>query len=84
MAQPAAVRIVEVGPRDLAAGSVTLVRRVAGGKSAAPVGGVLSAVSRALDDDHEALYAAALAHREANTAAVDTVEIIARTLDVRW
>ncbi|NUR81545.1 MAG: proline--tRNA ligase, partial [Dermatophilaceae bacterium] len=54
---------VEVGPRDLAEGSVTVVRRVAGGKTAVPLGGVVDTVAAALDDDHEALYAAALAHQ---------------------
>ena len=30
---------VEVGPRDLAEGSVTVARRIAGGKSSVPLGG---------------------------------------------
>ena len=35
---------VEVGPRDLAEGSVTVARRIAGGKSSVPLGGVVDTV----------------------------------------
>src|SRR5262249_147383 len=42
---------VEIGPRDLAAGNVVLVRRVDGSKSAIPVGQVASAVAAALEAD---------------------------------
>ncbi len=75
---------VEVGPRDLAAGTVTVVRRIAGGKSPLPIGGLVAEVSRALDEDHEALYAAALAHRETHTAAVETLAEAAEAARTGW
>ena len=75
---------VEVGPRDLAEGSVVIVRRVAGGKSPVPLGGVVAHVAAALDTDHEALYAAALAHQDDHTAAVTTVEEAAEAARTGW
>ncbi|WP_374970217.1 proline--tRNA ligase [Terrabacter sp. BE26] len=75
---------VEVGPRDLADGAVTLARRIAGGKSAVPLGAVVDTVCEALDEDHEALYAAALAHRDANTSAVESLEDAAEAARTGW
>ena len=75
---------VEVGPRDLADGSVTVVRRIAGGKAPVALAGVVPEVSRALDEDHEALYAAALAHRDANLVDVDTIEDAAEAARTGW
>ncbi|NUQ31940.1 MAG: proline--tRNA ligase, partial [Dermatophilaceae bacterium] len=75
---------VEVGPRDLAEGSVTVVRRVAGGKTAVPLGGVVDTVAAALDDDHEALYAAALAHQTDHTTAVSTLEEAREAARTGW
>ena len=75
---------VEVGPRDLAEGSVTVVRRIAGGKSSVPLGGVVDIVTGALEEDHDALYAAALAHRDAHTSAVATLEEAAEAARTGW
>jgi prolyl-tRNA synthetase len=75
---------VEVGPRDLAEGSVTVVRRIAGGKTPVPVGGVGDVVTGALDEDHEALYAAALAHRDAHTTTVATIDDAAEAARTGW
>jgi prolyl-tRNA synthetase len=75
---------VEVGPRDLAEGSVTVVRRIAGGKSAVPLGGVVDTVSAALDDDHEALYADALAHQTGTTSAVSTLDEAREAARTGW
>jgi prolyl-tRNA synthetase len=75
---------VEVGPRDLADGSATLVRRIAGSKASAPLGGVVDVVASALDEDHDALYAAALAHRDAHSAAVATIEEAAEAARTGW
>jgi prolyl-tRNA synthetase len=65
---------IEVGPRDLAAGNVVVVRRVDGSKTATPVADVVSAVTAALDADQQALYDEALAWRESNTADVASVD----------
>jgi prolyl-tRNA synthetase len=75
---------VEVGPRDLAEGSVTVARRIAGGKSSVPLGGVVDIVTGALEEDHEGLYAAALAHRDANTTAVESLEDAAEAARTGW
>ena len=64
---------VEVGPRDLAGGNAMLVRRVDGSKTPVPVSDVVGQVLAALDADQQALYDAALAHREAKTVDVSTL-----------
>lgn len=75
---------VELGPRDLAEGRVTLARRIAGGKSPARLAGVAETVAGALLDDHEALYAAALAHRDANLSEATTLEEAAEAARTGW
>jgi prolyl-tRNA synthetase len=75
---------VEIGPRDLADGSVTVARRIAGGKSSVPLRAVVDLVTGALEADHDALYAAALAHRDANTAAVATEAEAVEAAQTGW
>ncbi len=75
---------VEVGPRDLAEGSVTVVRRVAGGKTPVSLGALVPAVTTALDEDHDALYAEALARRDSGTRAVTTVEDALEAARTGW
>jgi prolyl-tRNA synthetase len=58
---------LEVGPRDLADGVVTLVRRDRTDKQAVPVGEVTARVSALLDEVQQALHDDALARREART-----------------
>jgi prolyl-tRNA synthetase len=65
---------VELGPRDLAAGNAVLVRRVDGSKTPVPVADVVGRVLAALDEDQQALYDAALAHRESRTVSVSTLD----------
>src|SRR6266498_1300161 len=65
---------VEVGPRDLAAGNVVLVRRVDGSKTPVPVADAVGAVAAALEADQQALYDEALARQEAATVEVSTVD----------
>jgi prolyl-tRNA synthetase len=65
---------VEVGPRDLAAGTVTLVRRDTAAKRPVVLAGVVPEVAGALDAAQEALLAEALAHRDAHTEGVTSVE----------
>ncbi|GGK28102.1 proline--tRNA ligase [Pilimelia terevasa] len=64
---------VEVGPRDLAQGTVTLVRRVDGSKTPVAVDAVVDAVVRALAEDQQALYAQALKARTDRTVEVATL-----------
>ncbi|WP_323096604.1 proline--tRNA ligase [Intrasporangium sp. YIM S08009] len=75
---------VEVGPRDLAEGSVTVVRRVAGGKTPVLLGALVPAVTAALDEDHDALYAEALTRRDTGTSAVTTVEDALEAARTGW
>ncbi len=64
---------VEVGPRDLANGEVTLVRRDTGTKVQVPLTGTAAAVGAALEAAQADLYAGALARRDAATAEVATL-----------
>ncbi len=64
---------VEVGPRDLAEGRVTLVRRDNQTKTPLPLGGVTAAVAETLTSSQETLLASAGAARAARTAEVTTV-----------
>jgi prolyl-tRNA synthetase len=75
---------VELGPRDLAAGNVVVVRRVDGSKAPTPITEVVSAVSAALDADQQALYDEALARREANTAEVTTLDEAIEAAGTGW
>ncbi len=47
---------LEIGPRDLEKGAVTLVRRDTGEKISAPLDGVADSVSKLLDDIHDSMY----------------------------
>jgi prolyl-tRNA synthetase len=65
---------VEIGPRDLAAGNVVLVRRVDGSKTPVPVGQLTAIVAAALDADQKALHDTALARRLDGTVEVSTLK----------
>ena len=75
---------VEVGPRDLAAGNVVLVRRIDGSKQPTPVADVVNAVTAALEADQQALYDEALARREAATADVSTLDEAIEAAATGW
>jgi prolyl-tRNA synthetase len=65
---------VEVGPRDLVEGNVTLVRRDTNAKVAVPLASVAAEVTAALAAVQDGMYAHALACREQRTVDVTTVE----------
>jgi prolyl-tRNA synthetase len=65
---------VELGPRDLAAGNVVLVRRTDGSKTPTPLDQAAGAVQAALTDDQRALYAEAEAWRAERTAEVASLD----------
>jgi len=75
---------VEVGPRDLADGTVTLVRRIPGTKTSVTVAEVARDVAAALVEDQRALYDEALARRDAATVEVSTVEEAASAAANGW
>jgi prolyl-tRNA synthetase len=65
---------IEVGPRDLAEGHVTLVRRDTSEKVQVAVGEVVARATALLDAVQADLLAAATARRDARTAEVATLE----------
>jgi prolyl-tRNA synthetase len=73
---------IEVGPRDLAGGNVTLVTRVDGQKRPVPLDQVVEATTRMLREAQETLLAQARTRREERTTDVSTVdEAIAAATD---
>ena len=61
---------LEIGPKDVAKGTVAVARRDMPGKAGkafVPVAGIVAAVTQALRDIHTSLYDRALAFRQANT-----------------
>ncbi len=65
---------VEVGPRDLASGQVTLVRRDGGEKISVTRAEMVSVARRLLDEMHDEFYQEALAFRESRTVTVASVD----------
>ena len=65
---------IDLGPRDLAEGQVTLLRRDSGEKSQLPLEGVEHRVADLLDDIQAAMLTEATEFRDASTTDVSTVE----------
>ncbi|HBR85744.1 MAG TPA: proline--tRNA ligase [Firmicutes bacterium] len=63
---------IEVGPRDLAQGIVTLTRRYDGSKFTLPVDQVAAKMGEILKDIHEGMYQKALAYKESHTVTCHT------------
>jgi prolyl-tRNA synthetase len=75
---------IELGPKDLAKGSVVLARRDRPGKegkSFIPQQGIASAISGALDEIQQALFARALAFRNSNTAEPSSYDEFKRAVE---
>ncbi len=68
---------VEVGPRDLASGTVTVVRRDQRDKATVVLGAVAGLVPGVLAEIQAALLEAGLARRDARTVAVDALADVA-------
>ena len=62
---------VELGPKDLAAGTAVLVRRDTGEKSSAPLANIAEQLPDFLNEIQTAIFERALARRDANTVKVD-------------
>jgi prolyl-tRNA synthetase len=75
---------LELGPRDLAEGAVTLVERVSGAKAAVALGGAPAAVADALDRAQAELLADAIALRDGRTVDVKTLEEAAEASQEGW
>ena len=75
---------LELGPRDLAEGNVTLVQRVGGEKAPAPLGDIVTIVRTALDGAQRGLHDEALHRRESRTSDVTTVAEAAEVATTGW
>jgi prolyl-tRNA synthetase len=75
---------LELGPRDLAEGVVTLVRRVGGTKEPAALDGLPTTVATALEDAQAALLAEATERREARTVDVASLTDAAEAAADGW
>ena len=65
---------IDLGPRDLAEGQVTLLRRDSGEKSQVPLEGVEHRIADLLDDIQAAMLTEATEFRDESTSDVSTVE----------
>ncbi len=65
---------LEIGPRDVAAGQVILVKRTDGSKTTVALDGIEQAILTALDDVQRAYYAAAKAFLDAHIVEAETLE----------
>jgi prolyl-tRNA synthetase len=73
---------IELGPRDVASGQVTLVRRDTSTKSAEPLGAVAAAIPALLETIQDDLLAEATERRDARTTDVATLdEAVAASAD---
>jgi prolyl-tRNA synthetase len=75
---------LELGPRDLAEGAVTLVDRIAGTKDAAPLAGIVDRIRDVLEAAQAALLAESTARREARTADVATIDEAIEAASTGW
>jgi prolyl-tRNA synthetase len=76
---------IELGPRDLAAGTAVLAARVGGdGKETVPIDGVAASLPGRLDAYHDALLARAQAFLDAHRSRADTWEAFAAGVAGGW
>ncbi|WP_283251146.1 proline--tRNA ligase [Rhabdothermincola salaria] len=75
---------LELGPRDLAEGVVTVARRISGTKDATPLDGIVAGVRAALDEGQATLLAEAIERRDAHTAEVSTIAEAAEAAATGW
>jgi len=75
---------VEVGPREILDGKAVVVRRFPGSRAPTHLTGIVEAVTRALTEDQDLLYAEAVARREAATADVRDVAEAAEAAAIGW
>ena len=75
---------LELGPRDLADGVVTLVERIGGAKGPVAIGEVTTAVTTALDAAQTRLLTEATAQRDARTVDVTSVADAAEAATTGW
>jgi len=72
---------IELGPRDIAAGKAVLVSRLDGTKEEVAIGEIASGMGARLTSIQQALFADAVAFREANTHRITSFDEFARGVD---
>ena len=72
---------IELGPRDVGAGRAVLVSRLDGTKEEVAIGEIASGMAARLASVQRALYADAVAFREANTHEISSFDEFARAVD---
>ena len=72
---------IEIGPRDVRGGSVTVARRLGGQKSSIPAGEAAQAVSAMLEETQAAMLEAARSRQEAMTHAAETYDSLKRVVE---
>ncbi|SDR69049.1 proline--tRNA ligase [Actinopolymorpha singaporensis] len=75
---------IEIGPRDVSAGTVTVVRRIPGTKTPTPVAEVVAAVGEALSADQAALLREAEAFRDSRTVDATTIDEATEAAGTGW
>ena len=75
---------IEIGPRDLAANTATVARRLSGGKAPAALDGLIDEVVTLLAAEQQAMLGDARAQRDARIADVDSVEDAAAAATDGW
>ncbi|GAF44454.1 proline--tRNA ligase [Rhodococcus wratislaviensis] len=75
---------LELGPRDLEAGTVMMVRRLGDGKQAVPIDSLPETMPGVLDDFQAFLLARATAFRDSHTRTVDNWEDFADAVSTGW
>src|SRR5437867_11550523 len=69
---------IEIGPRDLASGQVTIVRRLDRAKKAVPFAELQTTIPAMLEHIQEALFKRALEFRESHTVRLDSLAAMVR------
>jgi prolyl-tRNA synthetase len=72
---------IEIGPRDLAKGEVTVVRRLNRAKQTVPLGDLGVSIPAMLEEIQAALFTRAREFREAHTVRLDSLEALVKFFD---
>ena len=72
---------IEIGPRDLAKGEATVVRRLNRAKQTVPLGELGIAIPAMLEEVQEALFRRAREFRDGHTVRLDSLEAIVHFFD---
>jgi prolyl-tRNA synthetase len=71
---------LEIGPRDVAANQVVMVKRTGGGKTTISLDGIEQAVRDALDDVQQTYHARAKTFRDSHMVEADTLEEVEKAI----